>query len=196
MAAIDDIKWLREQTGAGVMDAKRAIEDANGDRNRALKLLQQRGAARAQKNSSRETAQGIVETYIHPGSQIGVLLELGSETDFVARSSEFKGLAHEIAMQVAARQPKYISLDEIPDDEVEDIKAQFRAETIKDGKPENIAGKIADGKFKKFASEIVLLEQSYIRDDSKTVKDLIIELSAKTKENIVLKRVARFQIGA
>jgi elongation factor Ts len=196
MAAIDDIKWLREQSGAGVMDAKRAIEDAKGDRARALQLVEQRGAARAQKNSSRETAQGIVETYIHPGSQIGVLLELGSETDFVARSSEFKGLAHEIAMQVAARQPKYISLDEIPDGEVEDIKAQFRAETIKDGKPENIAGKIADGKFKKFASEIVLLEQPYIRDDSKTVKDLIIELSAKTKENIVLKRVARFQVGA
>lgn len=195
MGTIEDIKWLREQTGAGIMEAKKALQDAAGDRGKALKLLQQRLGASAQKRSGREAGQGIVEPYVHLGGQIGVLVELDSETDFVARMPEFRELAHEIAMQVAATNPLYLSVDDMPSDEVEELKSRFLQEAIKEGKPEKIAGNIAEGKFKKHAQGVALLEQPYIRDDSKTVKQLVGELASKTRENIVLKRFTRFQVG-
>jgi elongation factor Ts len=193
---IEDIKWLREQTGAGIMEAKRALQDAGGDRAKAMKLLEQRGQASAQKRAGRSTANGLIEPYIHHGGQIGVIVELDCETDFVARMPEFKEVAREVAMQVAAANPTYLSVDQIPVEDVEEMKARFREEAVKEGKPEKIAGNIAEGKLKKYYSQIVLLEQPYIRDDSKTVKDLITELAAKTKENVVLRRFARFQVGA
>jgi elongation factor Ts len=193
---INDIKWLREQTGAGIMEARKALQDANGDRDKARKLLQQRGAAGAAKRAGRHTAQGLIEPYVHAGGQIGVLVELGSETDFVSRTAEFQELAHEIALQVAATDPRYISVDEIPAQEVEELKTQFRAEAIKDGKPEKIAGNIAEGKFKKYAQTVALLEQPYIRDEAKTIRQLVEELAARTRENIVVKRYCRFQVGA
>jgi elongation factor Ts len=193
---IEDIKWLREETGAGIMEAKRALQDAEGDRAKARKLLEQRLGASAAKRADRESAQGLVEAYIHHGGQVGVLVELRSETDFVARNPEFKTLAREIALQIAATNPRYVSLEDIPADEVEELKAQFRREALNEGKPEKIVDNIAEGKFKKYAAGIVLLEQPYIRDDSKTVGQLVRELGAKTRENVLIKRFARFQIGA
>lgn len=193
---INDIKWLREVTGAGVMEARKALQDASGDREKAKKLLEQRGAAGAAKRAGRETAQGVVEPYIHAGGQIGVLVELDAETDFVARMPEFRELAHEIAMQVAATNPRYLTVDEIPGDEADEMKARFRQEAIQEGKPEKIAGNIAEGRFKKYAQGVALLEQPYIRDDSRTIKQLVGELAAKTRENVVLKRFCRYQVGA
>jgi elongation factor Ts len=129
------------------------------------------------------------------GGQVGVLVELDSETDFVSRMPEFQELAHEIALQVAASNPRYLSVDDIPAEEVEEMKAQFREEAIREGKPEKIAGNIAEGKFKKYAQTVALLEQVYIRDQDKTIRQLVHELAAKTRENIVVKRFCRFQVG-
>lgn len=193
---LSDIKWLREQTGAGIMEAKKALQDADGNRDQARKLLEQRGVARAEKAGGKETSQGIVESYIHSGGQIGVLVELDSETDFVARMPEFKELAHEIALQIAATDPRYLSVNDIPAAEVEDIRNRLREEALKEGKPEKMADQIAQGKFAKYTEREVLLEQPYIRDDKKTIKGLVQELSAKTRENIVIKRFARFRVGA
>lgn len=192
---LSDIKWLREETGAGIMEAKKALQDAGGDREKAKKLLEQRGKAGIAKRGDRAAGQGIVEPYIHAGGQIGVLVELDSETDFVARMPEFRELAHEIAMQIAATDPQYVSVDDIPASEVEERKQIFLQETLKEGKPERIAQNIVEGKFKKYAQGIVLLEQPYIRDESKTIQQLIHDLAAKTRENIILKRFVRFQIG-
>jgi len=191
-----DIKALRDETGAGIMEAKRALQDANGDKEKAKKLLEQRGQAGLEKRAGRDAAQGIVEPYVHAGSQIGVLVELDSETDFVARMPEFRELAHEIAMQVAATNPRYLSIEEIPAEDADEMKARFRDEAIKEGKPERIAPTIAEGKFKKYAQGVALLQMPYIRDDSKTIQQLIHDLAAKTRENIVLRRFVRFQVGA
>lgn len=193
---LSDIKWLREQTGAGIMEAKKALQDADGDREKARKLLEQRGVARAEKAGDKATSQGIVEAYIHAGGQVGVLVELDSETDFVARMPEFRELAHEIALQIAATDPRYLSVNDIPEAEAEEMRNRFREETLKEGKPEKIVDQIAQGKFKSYAEREVLLEQPYIRDNSKTIKGLLQELSAKTRENIVIKRFARFRVGA
>lgn len=178
------------------MEAKKALQDAGGDLERAKKLLEQRGALSAAKRADRDAGQGIVEPYVHAGGRIGVLVELDSETDFVSRTEEFKALAHEIALQVAATDPRFLSIDQIPAAEVEELKETFLREALKEGKPEKIAGNIAEGRFKKYAQQIVLLEQPYIRDDSKTIKQLVQEFGVKTRENIVVKRFARFQVGA
>jgi len=192
----DAIKALREETGAGIMEAKRALQDADGDADKAKKLLEQRGAASAEKRSGRSTAQGIVEPYIHLGGQRGVMGEMNSKTDFVSRTDEFREVAHEIALQIAANNPRYLSLDDIPQAEAAELKRSFREEAAKQGKREDLLDRIAEGKFKDYAKQHVLLEQPYIRDDSKTIKQLIQELSARTRENIVVRRFARFQIGA
>jgi elongation factor Ts len=192
----DAIKALREETGAGIMEAKKALQDADGDRDKAKKLLEQRGAAGAEKRASRSAAQGIVEPYIHLGGQIGVLVEMNSETDFVSRTDEFRELAHEIALQIAATNPRYLTIDDIPSDEAEDLKRSYREEAARSGKREDLLDRIADGKFKDFAKQNVLLEQPYVRDDSKTIRSLVQELSVKTRENIVVRRFARFQVGA
>jgi elongation factor Ts len=193
---INDIKRLREETGAGFMDCKRALEQASGDIAKAKKLLEQQGLASAAKRAGKAAREGIVEPYIHAGGKIGVIVELDSETDFVARMEQFKELAHEIAMQVAATDPRYLSAEDIPADEAAEMKERFAQEAIKEGKPEKIAGNIAEGRFKKYAQTVALLEQPYIRDDSKTVKQLVQELAASTKENIVVRRFCRFQVGA
>jgi elongation factor Ts len=193
---VADIKWLRDETGAGIMDAKRALQDADGDRDKARKLLEQRGVARAEKVAGREAGQGIVDAYIHAGGQVGVLVELDSNTDFVARMPEFKQLAHEIAMQIAANDPKYVTMDEIPEAEAVETRERLRQEALAEGKPEKLVDEIVAGRFRKLAERDVLLEQPYIRDDSKTIRQLVQELSAKTGENIVIRRFSRFRIGA
>jgi elongation factor Ts len=194
-SGVEDIKRLREETGAGIMEAKKALQDANGNFDQAKKLLEQRGLASAAKRSGREAANGVVEAYIHAGGQIGVIVELDTETDFVARTPEFRELAHELAMQIAATAPKYLSLDEFPESEAQEMKEQFRQQAIKEGK-EAQADRIAEGRFKKAAQAVVLLEQPYIRDDSKTVQQLVNEVARTTKENVVVRRFARFQVGA
>lgn len=193
---INDIRKLRDETGAGVMEVRKALQEAGGDPAKAKKLLEQRGALGAAKRAGRATSQGIVEPYVHAGGQIGVLVELDSETDFVARMPEFKELAHEVAMQVAATDPKYLSIDDIPAEDADEMKARFREEAIKEGKPEKMAGNIAEGRYKKYAQGVALLEQPYIRDDSRTIKQLVQDLSVKTRENIIVKRFSRFQVGA
>jgi elongation factor Ts len=195
-SSMEDIKRLREETGAGIMDAKKALQESNGDFEKAKKWLEQKGMASAAKRAGRATVNGVVEPYIHAGGQIGVLLELDCETDFVARTPEFRELAHELAMQVAATDPRYVSMDEFPAAEADELKEQFRQEAIAAGKPENMAGTIAEGRFKKFAQPLVLLEQSYIRDDSKTVSQLVADVARRTGENVVVRRFSRFQVGA
>ena len=191
---IDDIRKLREESGAGIMEARKALQDADGDMTKARTLLEQRGAAGAAKRAGREAAQGLIEPYIHTGGQIGVLVELDSETDFVARMPEFRELAREIAMQVAATNPRYVSMDEIPAEEAERMKTVYREEAVKGGR-EKFADRIAEGQFEKYAKEHALLEQEYIRDSAKTIKQLVAELAAKTRENIVVRRFVRFQVG-
>jgi elongation factor Ts len=192
---IEDIKWLREETGAGIMEAKRALQDADGDRDKAKKLLRQRAGAGMAKRAGRAAAQGIVEPYIHAGGQIGVLVEVDTETDFVARMPEFRELAHEIALQVAATNPQYLTIEDIPADDVQEMKARFRQEAIEEGKPEKIADNIAAGRFQKYAQGVALLEQPYVREESKTIGQLVQELAAKTRENIIVRRFCRFQVG-
>jgi elongation factor Ts len=195
VAGIDDIKWLRDETGAGIMEAKKALQEAEGNREKAKRLLVQKGAANIAKRAGREAVQGLVEPYIHSGGQIGVIVELDSETDFVARMPEFKELAHEVAMQVAATNPTYLSMEDIPEAEARDLTETFRQEAAKEGKPEKILDKIAEGKFRKWSEGHVLLEQPYIRDDSKKIRDLVHDLAARTRENIVLRRFSRFEVG-
>jgi elongation factor Ts len=195
VASIDDIKRLREETGAGIMEAKRALNGANGEFGKAKKLLEQWGAVSAAKRAGRTASQGVVEPYIHGGGQIGALVELDCETDFVARTEDFKNLAHEIAMHVAAMNPKYLTADEIPEDEAEEVRQRLRGEAIAKGKTPEIADRVADGGFKKYLEQNVLLEQPYVRDDSKKIKQLVQEVATKTGENVLVKRFTRYQIG-
>jgi elongation factor Ts len=195
VASIDDIKRLREETGAGIMEAKRALNEAGGDFGKAKKLLEQWGAASAAKRAGRTASQGVIEPYIHGGGQIGALVELDCETDFVARTEDFRNLAHEIAMHVAAMNPRYLSIDEIPEAEAGEVRQRLRDEAISKGKTAEIADRVAEGGFRKYLEQNVLLEQPYVRDDSKKIKQLVQEVATKTGENVLVKRFTRYQIG-
>ncbi len=189
------IKELRERTGAGLLDCKKALEQADGDLDKAVEILRKMGIAKADKKLDRETKEGIIEAYIHPGSQLGVLVEINCETDFVARTEDFKNFAHEIAMQIAAAAPKYVSIEDIPEEVIEKEKEIYLAQLKDSKKPPHVIDKIIEGKLKKFYQEVVLLEQPYIRDESKTIRDLLKETIGKLKENIRIKRFARFRVG-
>ncbi len=189
------IKELRERTGAGLLDCKKALEQADGDPDKAVEILRKMGIAKADKKLDRETKEGIIEAYIHPGSQLGVLVEINCETDFVARTEDFKNFAHEIAMQIAAAAPKYVSIEDIPEEVIEKEKEIYLAQLKDSKKPPHVIDKIIEGKLKKFYQEVVLLEQPYIRDESKTIRDLLKETIGKLKENIRIKRFARFRVG-
>ncbi len=189
------IKELRERTGAGLLDCKKALEQADGDLDKAVEILRKMGIAKADKKLDRETKEGIIEAYIHPGSQLGVLVEINCETDFVARTEDFKHFAHEIAMQIAAAAPKYVSIEDIPEEVIEKEKEIYLAQLKDSKKPPHVIDKIIEGKLKKFYQEVVLLEQPYIRDESKTIRDLLKETIGKLKENIRIKRFARFRVG-
>ena len=189
------VKELRERTGAGMMNCKKALEDSGGDMDRAITILKEQGIALAGKRASREAGQGIVEAYIHAGGKVGVLVELDCETDFVAKTDEFKLLAREIGMQVAAMSPEYVSPDEVPTDRLEEEKRIFRQRALEEGKPEHAVDKIVDGRVEKFLSQICLLNQPYVRDDKRTVGDLVSEATAKLGERVVVRRFARYQVG-
>jgi elongation factor Ts len=195
--SIDDIKWLRDQTGAGVMEAKEALGRAAGDREKALRYLEQTGKAHAAKKAGRATGNGQVVSYVHHGGQIGVLVELDCETDFTARTDEFKELARSIAMQIAAHSPRYTGANDIPEAEEAEIKSTLAEDVKKEnaGKPDAVIEKITEGRFRKWKEANVLLDQPFIRDPNKSVEQLIHDLVLQVRENIVVKRWSRFQIG-
>jgi len=192
---VDMVKELRDRTQAGILDCKKALQETNGDFEKAAELLRQKGLAVAEKKASREANEGLIEAYIHAGGSVGAIVELNCETDFVARTEQFKALAHDLAMQVVAASPKYLSKDAIPDDFHEQELAAYRQQALEEGKPERIVDRIAEGRWNKYVSEIVLLEQPFIKDGDKTVEQLLTEAVAELKENIVLRRFARFELG-
>jgi elongation factor Ts len=189
------VKTLREMTGAGVLECKKALEETNGNLEEAVELLRKRGIAKAAKKAGRETKEGIIHAYIHAGGRVGVLLELNCETDFVAKNELFKELANELALQIAAMRPQYVSRETVPKEVIEKEGEIAREAALAEGKPEHIAEKIAEGKVEKFLKEVCLLEQPYIKDDKKTVEDLIKEYIAKLGENIQVRRFTRYEIG-
>lgn len=189
------VKELRERTGAGMMECKKALEEAGGDMEKAAEILRKKGIAKAEKKASRSTKEGIIGAYIHMGGKIGVLVEVNCETDFVARTDEFQNLVKDIAMQIAAMNPKYVSREDVPEEVIEKEKAIYREQALASGKPEHVVDRIVEGKLNKFFEEVCLLEQAFIKDDSKKVKDIITEAIAKLGENIRVARFARFQVG-
>jgi len=189
------VQELRSKTGAGIMDCKRALEEAGGDVEKAVTVLRKQGSARADARLSRATTDGVVASYIHAGGKIGVLVEVNCETDFVARTGEFQELARNLAMHIAAEHPRFLRQEDVPDDVIEKEKEVYRALAIKEGRPEKVLDRIVEGRLKKFYSEACLVDQPYVRDDQKTVGDLTKEAIAQLGENIVVRRFVRYQLG-
>ena len=189
------VRELREKTGAGMMDCKKALLESAGDMEKAVDYLRQKGLALASRKESRTAAEGLVGSYIHGGGKIGVLVELNCETDFVARTPEFQGLLKDVAMQIAAANPRYIRREDVPEDELERERQIYHQQAIESGKPEKIVGKIVDGKMERFYSEVCLLEQEFIKDPDRQVGDLIKDVVARLGENVQVKRFTRYHIG-
>lgn len=195
MITSQDVMALREKTGAGMMDCKRALTDADGDMEKAIDLLRERGLAAAAKKSGRIAAEGIVESYIHMGGRIGVLIEVNCETDFVANTDAFRLFVKDMAMQVAASRPLYVSPEEIPAAEIEHEREILRAQALGEGKPEKIVDKMVDGRIQKYYKDVCLLEQPFIKDQDKAVKDILAEQVAKIGEKISVRRFVRYEMG-
>jgi elongation factor Ts len=190
-----DVAELRRRTGAGMMDCKKALEEAQGDMDKAADLLRAKGIAKAEKRAGREAAQGLVLSYIHHNHQVGVLLELNCETDFVARTDAFRELGREVALHIASADPLAVRPEDIPAEMIERERRIAEEQVANEGKPEGVRAKIVDGKIKKFVAERALLEQLFVKDDSKTVGQLVKEASGKIGEAITVRRFARFKIG-
>ena len=190
----ETVKTLREQSGAGVMECKRALEETGGDIEKAAAILKERAQAAAEKRAGRDAKDGLVSSYIHTGGKIGVLIEVNCETDFVARTDEFQGLVRQLAMQVAGLRPLYPTIESIPAAELEAKKAELAASDATAGKPEAVKAQIVEGQLKKWFAEVVLVEQPF-RDQDRTVGQLITEAIAKTGENIKVRRFVRFELG-
>ncbi|NLL51989.1 MAG: translation elongation factor Ts [Peptococcaceae bacterium] len=197
MAAVSAalVKELRERTGAGMMDCKKALTECNGDMDKAIDFLREKGLAAAAKKESRIAAEGLVESYIHGGGRIGVLVEVNCETDFVARGEEFKQFVKDIAMQIAAAKPLYINKEDVPADVVEHEKQILKAQALNEGKPEKIVDKMVEGRVEKFYKEVCLMEQPFIKDPDMEVKDLVLQKTAKIGEKISIRRFARYELG-
>lgn len=191
-----DIANLRAKTGIGMMDCKKALEESNGDADKAIEILRKKGTIKAEKRAERETKAGIVEAYIHANNQIGVIVEVLAETDFVAKNDEFKEFAHDIALHIAALNPKYLDRDNVPEDEISKERKLFVEEVESSGKPKEIIDKIVEGKISKYFEEVCLLEQAFVKDPSVKIKDLLNEKIAKIGEKIIISRFCRFEIGA
>jgi elongation factor Ts len=189
------VKNLRERTGAGMMDCKKALEESAGDVEKAIEFLRIRGLSKAAKKAGRETSEGLVVSYIHPGNRIGVLLEVNCETDFVARTDDFQNLVKNLAMHIAAAAPLGVTREDIPADLLAKEKEVFRAQALEEGKPAAVVDKIVQGRIDKFYAEAALMDQVYVKDNDKKVADLISEAIAKLGENIKVARFARFQLG-
>lgn len=189
------IKQLREESGAGILDCRKALQDSDGDFEKAKVILREKGVATASKRADRVAAEGIVEIYSHGEGRVGVMVEVNCETDFVARSEDFRTFAHEIALQIAGASPLYISDVDISEDVVKDLEEKAAAKARAEGKPDTIVPKIVEGYLKKYKDENVLLRQQYIRDDTLVVQDLLNQTIAKTGENIIIRRFAHFSLG-
>jgi elongation factor Ts len=190
------VKQLRDLTGAGMMDCKKALIESGGDLTKAQGILRTKGLAGAAKRSGRRAGEGLIDAYIHMGGRIGAMVEVNCETDFVARTEEFRRLAREVAMQVAAKpETRWVSMEDVPEDLVESERKIYADKAAAEGKPEHVVERIVEGQLKAFYKESVLLEQPYIRDDSKTVGDLVTEVASKVGENVLVRRFARFQLG-
>jgi len=189
------VKELRDSTGAGIMDCKMALQEAQGDVDKALRILREKGLAGAQKKAGRSASDGIIDSYIHLNNRIGVLLEVNCETDFVARNENFRAMVHDIAMHIAASSPLYVSPQDIPDDVIEQEREINRSRALKEGKPEKVVDKIVEGRLKKYYEEVCLLEQPFVKDPEITVAELVQRTIAAVGENVVVRRFARFQVG-
>jgi elongation factor Ts len=189
------VRELRDRTGAGMMDCKRALTEVQGDVEKALVFLREKGLAAAAKKSGRSASEGAVASYIHAGGKIGVLVEVNCETDFVARTEDFQRLLKDLAMQIAAANPRYVNRDEVPGDVVEQERNIYRAQAANSGKPAPVVEKIVDGKVEKFLADVCLLEQPFVKDADKTVGALVTDAIARLGENLVVRRFARFELG-
>ena len=189
------VKELRAATNAGILDCRKALTESNGDFNKAVDWLREKGMATAAKRSDRESSNGVVELYSHGGGRVGVMVEVNCETDFVARAENFRNFAHEVALQIAATAPRYISESEIPADVLEHEAAIAKKRVIEEGKPEAVADKIVEGRLNKFRDEVCLLRQAYIRDEQVTIEKLLHSIIASTGENIIIRRFHRWELG-
>jgi len=195
MFTAKDVMALRDKTGAGMMDCKKALTESDGNEEKAIEWLREKGMASAAKKAGRIAAEGVVSSYIHMGGKIGVLVEVNCETDFVAKSDAFKDLVKDIAMQIAAQKPEYVSEADVPAERVEKEKEILTAQAKNEGKPDAVAAKIVEGRIKKFYKEICLLDQPFVKDQDKTVNDLINEAVGKIGEKIVVRRFTRYEMG-
>ncbi|MFZ1041055.1 MAG: translation elongation factor Ts [Anaerolineales bacterium] len=191
----DMIKELRTATGAGVLDCRKALQQANGDFEKAVDYLREKGMATAAKRADRDASNGVVELYSHGDGRVGVMVEVNCETDFVARSEQFRNMAHEIALQIAASAPKYIKAEEIPASELDHEAEIARARAKEEGKPDSVMEKIVEGRLEKFKDEVVLLRQPYIRDESMNVEKLLLQTVAAIGENLIIRRFQRWELG-
>ncbi|HWO40700.1 MAG TPA: translation elongation factor Ts [Candidatus Eisenbacteria bacterium] len=189
------VKELRERTGAGIMDCKRALAESGGALDKAVEYLRQKGLAAAQKKAARVAADGAIGAYVHPGGKIGVLLELNCETDFVARTAEFQALLKDMAMQIAAANPRFVRPEDVPAEEVEQERAIYRRQALESGEPEKVIDRIVEGKLERFYAEVCLMEQAFIKDPDRKVSDVINEAVARLGENIQVRRFARYHLG-
>ncbi|MBU0686923.1 MAG: translation elongation factor Ts [Candidatus Margulisbacteria bacterium] len=192
---VEEIKGLREKTGCGMMDCKAALKDAQGDAEKAIELLRKKGLAAVAKRAGRTAAQGVIESYVHLGGKIGVLVEVNCETDFVAKNIEFQAFAKDISLQVAATNPQYLMREDVPADIISHEKEILKGQAQNEGKPENVLEKIIEGRLEKFYEETCLLDQPFIKDPKKNIKDLLADIAVKIGENIVIRRFIRFQLG-
>ncbi len=195
MVTAEMVKELRDRTGAGMMDCKKALVACDGDIEKSIDELRAKGLAKAAKKAGRVASEGVVTSYIHGGGRIGVLLELNCETDFVAKNEEFKQLAHDLAMQIAAANPEFVRREEIPADTLDREREVLKAQALEEGKPEKVIEKMVEGRIEKYYKERCLLEQSFIKDPDKTVQELVHGYVAKMGENISVRRFARFEVG-
>lgn len=195
MFTAQDVVTLRTKTGAGMLDCKKALAACDGDMEKAIDFLREKGIASAQKKQGRIAAEGVVESYIHMGGKIGVLVELNCETDFVARGEEFHNLAHDIALQIAAQKPLYVSREEVPEEVLEKEKAILAEQARNEGKPEKIIEKMVEGRIIKYYEDFCLLDQKFVKDPEKTIGQLVIEATAKIGEKITVRRFTRYEMG-
>lgn len=189
------IRELRAATGVGILECRKALQEADGDYKKAVDYLRQKGMAKAAKRADRDASDGVIELYSHGNGRVGVMLELNCETDFVARGEAFRNLAHELALQIAASAPLYVKEDDIPEDVLAHEAEIARKRSIEEGKPENIIERIVEGRLKKYKEEVCLLNQKYIRDDSMTVNDLLMENVGSMGENLIVRRFQRWELG-
>ncbi len=189
------VKKLREKTGVGLMDCKEALKHANGDMDKAVDFLREKGLAKLQKRTGRAASEGVIISYIHTGSKVGTIVEVNCETDFVANTKEFQDFAKNVAMQITASNPSYVKREDVPEEVREREKGIYRRQALDSGKPEKIVEKIAEGKMEKFFNEVCLMEQPFIKNPDITIKDLLEELVVKLGENMLVRRFVRFQLG-